>query len=84
MLMWRWTLIRTDFCLPLQTQSYDGTGSPLVLIDNSCIIIVDGVVHHQSSTGKVTLREVVYDGDTLVENHVEAHVLGYQFLIIEG
>ena len=61
--------------LLLQSQSEEGAGVPFVLIDYNHVIIEDGVVHHEGGAGEVAGREVIDNGGTLVENHVEAHVL---------
>ena len=60
----------------LQSYAEEGAGTPFVLINCYLLIIEDGIVHHEGGTGKITRREIIDDGRTFVENHVETHVLG--------
>ncbi len=51
------------------------TALSLVLIDCNIIVVIDGVAHDEESSDVVTGREVIDDGGTLVENHVETHTV---------
>ena len=67
-----------------QSQPEEGAGAPLVLIDHHPFVVEDGVVHHEGGTGEVTGRELIDHGGTLVEDHVEAHVLCLLALAAHG
>ena len=55
----------------LETHAEEGAGQPLVLVDFDIVVVIDGVAHDEGGSSVETGREVIDDGDTLVEKHVE-------------
>ena len=59
----------------LETHSEEGTGQPLVLVNLDIVVVIDGVVHDEGCSSVETGREVIDDGGTLVEKHVETQAV---------
>jgi len=59
-------------------------GDPLVLMDGYGIVNEKGVGCHSCKSDEVTRREVIDDGSSLVEEHVELHSPGMLALVVDG
>ena len=59
----------------LETHAEEGAGQPLVLVDLDIAVGIDGVAHDEGGSSVETGREVIDDGDTLVEKHVETQAV---------
>ena len=68
----------------LQSQPEEGTGAPFILVDHYDIVVKDGIVHHEGGTREVARREIIDDGGTFVEDHVESHALSHLALVVHG
>jgi len=68
----------------LQSQANEGAGAPFVLVNDHCLIVKDRVVHYQGNSGKITGREIVDDGGSLVKDHIETYVVGLLGLVVQS
>ena len=66
----------------LETHAEEGAGQPLVLVDFDIVVVIDGVAHDEGGSSVETGREVIDDGDTLVEKHVETQAVILHLLAV--
>ena len=68
----------------LETHADEGTGPPLVLVDNHILVVENGIVHDKRGTGEEALGEIINDSKPFIKNHVEAHTLSLFILTVHN
>ena len=66
----------------LETHAEEGAGQPLVLVNLDIVVVIDGVAHDEGCSSVETGREVIDDGGTLVEKHVETQAMVLHLIAI--
>ena len=66
----------------LETHADEGTGPPLVLVDNHILVVENGIVHDKSDTSEEALREIINDSKPLIKNHVETDIFSRFILTV--
>ena len=68
----------------LETHADEGTGPPLVLVDNHILVVENGIVHDKSGTSEVAQGEIINDSKPFIKNHVEANILSLFILAVHN
>ena len=68
----------------LETHADEGTGPPLVLVDNHILVVENGIVHDKSGTSEVAHGEIIDDSKPFIKNHIEANMLSLFILTIQN
>ncbi len=71
------------FCLEdLQSKAKESTGKPFVLVDGNFVVVENGVAHHHGSSSEIAKREVIDNGGSLVENHVDVKTVVLDSVVV--